>query len=71
PADFANQELFLESRGYYLEWMREEWMHEESRVRATMMFLMPHLALRVLAPEFKKIEPQMESRFWNSRYALR
>ena len=71
PADFANQELFLESRGYYLEWMREEWMHEESRVRAAMMFLTPHLALRVLAPEFKKIEPQMESRFWNSRYALR
>ena len=71
PEDFVNQELFLESRGYYLEWMRDEWMRDESRVRAAMMFLTPHLALRVLAPQFKALEPQMERQFWNSRYALR
>jgi hypothetical protein len=70
PEDFADQELFLESRGYYLEWMRDEWMRDESRIRAAMMFFTPHLALRVLAPQFKKIEPQMERLFWNSRYAV-
>ncbi len=26
PEDFASYELFLESRGYYLEWMRDEWL---------------------------------------------
>jgi hypothetical protein len=63
------QELFLESRGYYIEWMRDEWVREESRLRAAMMFFTPHLALRFLAPQFKTIEPQIEWQFWNSRYA--
>ena len=63
------QELFLESRGYYLEWMRDEWVREESRLRAAMIFFAPHLALRVLAPQFKAMEPQIESQFWSSRYA--
>jgi hypothetical protein len=67
----GEQELFLDSRGYYLEWMRDEWIREESRLRAAMMFYTPHLALRVLAPQFKALEPQIESQFWSSRYAIR
>ncbi len=70
PGRPEDHELFLESRGYYLEWMRNEWMREESRLRAAMMFYAPRLALRVLAPQFKTLEPQIESQFWNSRYAI-
>lgn len=70
PGPPGQQELFLESRGYYLEWMRDEWIREESRLRAAMMFHAPHLALRVLAPQFKALEAQIESQFWSSRYAI-
>ncbi len=69
PEDFSRYELFLESRGYYLEWMREEWLKEENPARAAMMFLDPKGALRAIAPEFKKVEAEMEKMFWSSRYA--
>ncbi len=64
-------ELFLASRGYYLEWMREEWLREESRPRAALFLLQPRLMLRLLAPSFRKVEDRMEEMFWNSRYAPR
>ena len=68
PKDFANYELFLESRGYYLEWIREEWLVDENPALAAMMLFNPERALRVLAPEFKKVEVDMEKKFWRSRY---
>ncbi len=70
PADPAGLELFLESRGYYLEWMREEWRPDENPMRAARMFLDPAGALRELAPEFKRREASMENLFWSSRYAF-
>jgi hypothetical protein len=71
PEDFQRHELFLEARGYYLEWMREEWMREENSARAAMLLLEPALALRILAPEFKRQEAAMEKAFWGSRYVRR
>ena len=68
PKDFENYELFLESRGYYLEWMREEWLKDENPALAAMMLFNPERALRVLAPEFKKVKVDMEKKFWGSRY---
>ncbi len=68
PKDFEDYELFLESRGYYLEWIREEWLADENPALTAMMLFNPERALRVLAPEFKKIEPDMEEIFWSSRY---
>jgi hypothetical protein len=68
PADGAPHELFVETRGYYLEWMREEWLADEDPASAAMIFLNPRAALRVLAPQFKQIEPKMEELFWSSRY---
>ena len=68
PKDFESYELFLESRGYYLEWIREEWLSDENPALAAMMLFNPERALRVLAPEFKKIEVDMEKKFWGSRY---
>ena len=64
-------ELFLESQGYYLEWMRDEWLSEENKIRAAQLVLNPEQLLRDMAPEFKTQEPRMEALFWGSRYAHR
>jgi hypothetical protein len=69
PDDYENYELFLISRGYYLEWIRDEWLAEENPLKAVMMFLNPEKTLRDLAPEFKLIETEMEKLFWGSKYA--
>jgi hypothetical protein len=68
PQDFARRELFLEARGYYLEWLREEWLAEEDLARAAALFTNPTGAMRVLAPAFKRREAEMEAAFWRSRY---
>jgi hypothetical protein len=60
--------LFLESTGYYYEWMRPEWLQEESAVHAAMMLFDPQTMFVRLAPAFKRIEPVMEEAFWNSRF---
>jgi hypothetical protein len=67
--DPERYELFLETQGYYLEWMRKEWLSEESPRRAAGLLLDPEQALRDLAPEFKKQEARLEQLFWRSRYA--
>lgn len=61
-------EIFLKSKGYYLEWMREEWMAEENMKKAYLMFGFPKLYLRLIAKKFKVVEPGMEESFWRSRY---
>ena len=61
-------ELFLESRGYYLEWMREEWRRDENPGLAALLLTQPRAALRLLAPDYKRAEPELETAFWGSRY---
>jgi len=68
PAADRGHTVFLESRGYYLEWMREEWLREENAAKAHLMLNDPARGLRELAPAFKQWEPRMEQLFWNSRY---
>jgi hypothetical protein len=68
PEEFHEYELLLETSGYYLEWMRDEWVAEEDGARALAMFLDPEGALRELAPDFASVEAEMESLFWSSRY---
>jgi hypothetical protein len=67
PGD--DYELYLDSRGYYLEWMRAEWLREQSPWSALRMLVDPATMLRELAPAFKKAEPSAEKQFWGSRYA--
>jgi hypothetical protein len=69
PTDHATYQVFLESRGYYLEWIREEWMREGNPFWLAQLFFDPRAALVRLAPEFKKVEAGMEQVFWSSRYA--
>lgn len=68
PGDPGDYELFLQSRGYYLEWIRREWMDEENPLLLAEIFLNPEAALKRLAPEFKAVEAEMEDHFWRSRY---
>jgi hypothetical protein len=68
PPHPEQYELFLESRGYYLEWMRREWLAEENLGLAAQILLDPAGAVRTLAPAFKRHEPELERLFWNSRY---
>jgi len=63
-----NYEYFLESKGYYLEWMRDEWLAEQDLNKARFMFAFPGLFMRKAAKPFKKTESEMEDRFWGSRY---
>ncbi len=65
----GDYELFIQSKGYYLEWIRKEWIAEENPLLLFELMLLPELALRRLAPEFKRIEGTMEYYFWRSRYA--
>ncbi|MFT3693330.1 MAG: hypothetical protein QM831_09340 [Kofleriaceae bacterium] len=62
-------ELYLDSHGYYLEWMRKEWLAEQNPLAAIRMLASPARAAKEFAPTFKKLEPQAETLFWKSRYA--
>ncbi len=68
PGDASGYEFFLESRGYYLEWIRQEWIAEENPYLLAEEFITPRLFLKRVAPEFKAVEKEMEICFWNSRY---
>ncbi len=65
--DHAAREVFLESTGYYYEWMRQEWLPEENAWRAAQLLYAPADAFRALAPLFKAREAHMDSIFWRSR----
>ena len=69
PSDRGPLELFLDSRGYYLEWMRKEWIAEQAPLRGIQMVIDPASALRRYAPAYKRVEPDIERMFWESRYA--
>jgi hypothetical protein len=64
----GEHELFLDSQGYYYEWVREEWLLEESALDVATVMSSPREALRRLAPAFKAAEPEMERLFWASRF---
>jgi hypothetical protein len=68
PVDTSAYELFLESEGYYYEWMREAWLVEEDPALAFLLMTNPREGLRVMAPAFKAVESGMEASFWASRF---
>jgi len=68
PDNYGDLDLFLDSHGYYIEWMRSEWLKEENFPRFLQMVSFPSQALRNLAPAFKRVEPGFEDAFWKSRY---
>ena len=63
----ADYELFLESRGYYYEWQRSDWLAEESAELFVDAVWNPGAYLKRIAPAYKQLEPAIEDLFWNSR----
>ncbi|MBL0169988.1 MAG: hypothetical protein IPP90_04525 [Gemmatimonadaceae bacterium] len=67
PLPSGRWEVFLESTGWYYEWMRDEWIAEQDAARATQLLYSPRDAFRALAPVFKSREATNERAFWQSR----
>jgi len=67
PSDCTYQ-FFIDTKGYYLEWMRDEWLKEENLKKAAFALYFPGLFMKKSAPAYKKAEPLMEKIFWESRY---
>lgn len=61
-------ELFLSSKGYYLEWIRESWLKDKNTKKLEKMLLNDKSTWRELAIEYKEYENIMEELFWNSKY---
>lgn len=67
----GDHEVFLESRGYYHEWMREGWLREEDPLALARFFLDPRSTMRRLAPAYRRIEDRIDAAFWSSRFGAR
>ncbi len=67
--DQDNYTLFLDSKGYYIEWMRPQWMQKSEPEKISELLFETEQALKRLAPVYKDFEPEMRQIFWNSRYA--
>ncbi|ROL57151.1 hypothetical protein D9V86_12415 [Bacteroidetes/Chlorobi group bacterium ChocPot_Mid] len=68
PDESASYEFFLESKGYYIEWIRDEWLKDENPLLLSKLVLNPSQYFKDIAPEFKQVESTMEDAFWRSRY---
>lgn len=68
PATEHEYELFLETRGYYYEWIRSDWLREEDSAMVRLVLSRPAEALRRLARPYKAREALMERLFWRSRF---
>ncbi|NOT35962.1 MAG: hypothetical protein HOP11_01130 [Saprospiraceae bacterium] len=63
----TDYELFLYSKGYYLEWMREHWIKDKDLLKLKQMVNNPKKYLREEAKSYKQYEAAMEQEFWNSK----
>lgn len=67
PDYSTDYELFLYSKGYYLEWMREQWIKDKDLLKLRQMIENPKKYLREEARLYKAYEENMEEVFWNSK----
>lgn len=63
----TDYELFLYSKGYYLEWMREHWIKDKDLLKLKQMVDNPKKYLSDEAKSYKQYEATMEQEFWNSK----
>ena len=67
--EYDNYAVFVETRGYYTEWMRKEWLKEESEEMIDLILYNPKKWIRLMTPQYKHMELEMETLFWMSKYA--
>jgi hypothetical protein len=60
--------IFMDTRGYYTEWMRAEWLAEENQRLARMIINRPKQWLKVMSPGYKQVESEMNELFWRSKF---
>jgi hypothetical protein len=67
PQQNDDYELFLYSKGYYLEWMRSHWLKDRNLLKLKLMVDKPELYLKAEAKNYKRYETSMEQEFWDSK----
>jgi hypothetical protein len=67
--EMENPAVFLRTQGYYTEWMRSEWLDEESPEMVQLIIHKPGEWLRQMAPRYKRVESEMEAYFWESKFS--
>lgn len=67
PLQNTDYELFLSSKGYYLEWMRQHWLKDKNLMKLRQMVINPKEFLKKEAKEYKQYETTMEQEFWNTK----
>jgi hypothetical protein len=67
PQQKEDYEFFLYSKGYYLEWMREQWIKDKDLLKLYQMIEHPLQYLKAEAKDYKLYETTMEQEFWNSK----
>ena len=61
-------DIFIESRGFYHEWPRYEWILNKSLAKLWLLRNLPKVYFAQIAKEYKAIEDSIEHAFWNSKY---
>jgi hypothetical protein len=67
PEENTDYEVFLYSKGYYLEWMRDHWLKDKDLIKLNQMVNNPVKYYKEEAKSYKQYEATMEQEFWNSR----
>ncbi len=67
PKPNTDYELFLYSKGYYLEWMRKHWIKDKDLLKLKQLVDHPKVFLKSEAKNYKRYEATMEQEFWNSK----
>ena len=67
PGNNNDYELFLYSKGYYLEWMRASWLKDKDMSKLMEMVFNPKGYLKSETKNYKRYENYIEQEFWNSK----
>lgn len=67
PGENQKYQLFLQSKGYYIEWMRDHWLKDKNRAKLWQMVMMPKWYYKSEARRYKTYEKNLEHIFWDSR----
>ena len=67
PGETENYDLFLWSKGYYLEWMRENWLKDKNLIKLNRLLENPDRFFRKEAGKYARYENEIEKIFWSSR----
>jgi hypothetical protein len=67
PYAHMSYDVFLYSKGYYLEWMRQSWLQDKDVKKLRQLVFQPQDYLKEEASRYKLYESTMEEQFWNSK----